>query len=227
MMGRTHATSGAAAFMASVPLLHTVGVSITPAGLALGTVAAAGSAMLPDLDHPHASATRSLGPLTRLAGAITAAVSGGHRQGTHSLLGIAAFTAAGWAAGQANDLALGLWLAFLFALAAAAVRVRFSRATILHTTGCLIAATALVSSSLLTETPAALIATACGIGAAAHVLGDMLTREGCPLLWPWKHRFRLARLRTGGLVEQLVVGPAFAIAAVALALNYGPIIGNQ
>ena len=58
---------------------------------------------------------------------------------------------------------------------------------------------------------------AVAVGVAAHLLGDMLTREGVPLLWPVAtRRFRIASLSTGGTVEQLLVGPGLALCALVL-----------
>jgi inner membrane protein len=48
-----------------------------------------------------------------------------------------------------------------------------------------------------------------GLGYLSHVaLADALTIAGVPLLWPWRKKFHLLprplRIRTGGLVEQLI-----------------------
>lgn len=96
MMGRTHAASGAAAFLALTPVLSWAGVDATTPTITVGMVAAAGAAMLPDLDHPQATISRALGPITRILSAATEAVSGGHRQATHSVLGVLVFTAFTW-----------------------------------------------------------------------------------------------------------------------------------
>ena len=46
-----------------------------------------------------------------------------------------------------------------------------------------------------------------------HVLGDMITRKGCPVLWPVTSRsYRLARLRAGGWTELYILRPAFWVA---------------
>lgn len=49
---------------------------------------------------------------------------------------------------------------------------------------------------------------ALGAGYASHLLGDMATREGVPLLWPYGRRLHILppglRLTTGGLMESLV-----------------------
>ncbi|HEY9472229.1 MAG TPA: metal-dependent hydrolase, partial [Mycobacteriales bacterium] len=90
-MGRTHALSGAVGMLAVTPAVAALAPSLTPHGpvaLAAGTVVAAGAALLPDLDHPRATVARSLGPVTGALSKVVAAVSGGHRQATHSVAGV-------------------------------------------------------------------------------------------------------------------------------------------
>lgn len=216
MMGRTHATSGAVAFLALVPPLRALGVDLGGAGVAAGAIAAAGAAMLPDLDHPQASIARALGPVTGLLARLTAAVSGGHRQGTHSLIGIAVAVALSCGMALIGGIAVGLELSFLAALALAALRVKFSKITVLHTIVCLAAGVVLTGLSIWNQVPPAVLPIAVGIGAAAHIAGDCLTEEGCPLLWPARWRVSLLPLSTHGLIERLVVGPALGVIAIVL-----------
>ena len=93
-MGTTHALSGAAAFLVAAPQVFP---DAGPAEIAAGAAIAAGFALLPDVDHPTATITNRL-PLGGLVARVVGAVSGGHRQGTHSLL----------AAGMLAALAFGL-----------------------------------------------------------------------------------------------------------------------
>ncbi len=74
-------------------------------------------------------------------------------------------------------------------------------------------------------TDAAAFGVAVMIGCVAHFLGDAITELGCPMLWPvplgGKTWYPVAppkplRMRTGGKVELLVVGPGLTIAAVVL-----------
>jgi inner membrane protein len=43
------------------------------------------------------------------------------------------------------------------------------------------------------------------LGYSSHIFLDALTVSGVPLLWPWSRKFRLMRLRTGGLGERVFV----------------------
>ncbi|HEX7461737.1 MAG TPA: metal-dependent hydrolase, partial [Dermatophilaceae bacterium] len=49
----------------------------------------AAAALLPDLDIESSTVSNSLGPVTRLISRVVALVSGGHREGTHSLAALA------------------------------------------------------------------------------------------------------------------------------------------
>lgn len=62
MMGRTHAATGAAAGALIAPHIDASGVAMT----ALVAVSTGGYALLADLDHPNATASRLLGPITWL-----------------------------------------------------------------------------------------------------------------------------------------------------------------
>ena len=81
MLGRTHALSGAAAWLAVSPLLD-----LPPEQLVVGTAVGAVGALVPDLDEPGAHLSRVLGPLRHSVCGTIRRVSGGHRHGTHYLL---------------------------------------------------------------------------------------------------------------------------------------------
>lgn len=203
MMGRSHALSGWCAGLAAAPVL---GLD-TLAQVVPFAATTAGYALLPDLDHPGASASRLLGPVTGLlsravragSAALYAATkgprdedcTGTHRHASHTLaaallLGGLAVLAAGlggsWAV--AGVAVFGLLLAvdvlgdwLLLVLAAAGL---------------------LWAGTWHAETPAApaavvhaglaevgsWIGAAVALGMLVHCLGDTLTLSGCPWLWP-------------------------------------------
>jgi membrane-bound metal-dependent hydrolase YbcI (DUF457 family) len=95
MLGRDHALTGAVVFAALAPVLH-VPLAELPAGVVLG----AGAGVLPDIDHPDSTIAESFGFLTEAFAKFMNFISGGHRHGTHSLIGVAVFTAGAWAAGM-------------------------------------------------------------------------------------------------------------------------------
>lgn len=89
-MGRTHAISGAAAWLGVAAVVGTL-----PGPAIGGAIICAAGALVPDLDHPNSLIAHRLHirPICRLV----ARLSGGHRHGTHSLL-----------------MVLGVWLAALW-----------------------------------------------------------------------------------------------------------------
>jgi len=214
-MGRTHAASGGLAFAASAPLLSGLGVDLSPVGLAVGVVAAAGAALLPDLDHPSSTVARALGPLSGALARVVAAISGGHRQGTHSLVGVASFTVLALLADQAGTSGRTVLAVLMLVLASAGLHLRLSRAPVLHLAICALVGFVIVAAC--PEVSGGVMPIAVAVGAAAHLFGDALTREGIPVLWPFRlDRVRLATLATGGLTERLLIGPAMLVAAVVL-----------
>lgn len=216
-MGRTHAASGAVVYLAVVPLLGMAG-SPDPVSVLAGAVAAAGAAMMPDLDHPQASISRSLGPITYLLAKIVETISGGHRQATHSILGMLIGTAVAAGFSWAGGIALGLYLAFLAALGLAALHVQLIRQPVPHTIACLLLGVVLTTTAVWRPPTMLAIATAVALGMAAHIAGDCLTCEGCPLLWPLiSRRFHLLSIRTDSLIERLLIGPALMLVALWLA----------
>lgn len=229
MMGRTHAASGAVTFLVALPVLRAVGVDLDVVSVVVGTLAAAGAAMVPDLDHPKAAISRAVGPFSWIVSRVVSKIAGGHRQATHSLLGLLVTVAGSVGVMAIGGLAVGLVLSFLAALALAAFRWKFTRVTTLHTVLCLAAGLVLTVAGVL-EFSAAVLPWAVGLGAAAHIAGDCLTKEGCPLLWPLRHRVAVLRLTTGGWIERFLVGPGLGLVAAALVwihLDLGTVLGQM
>lgn len=52
------------------------------------------------------------------------------------------------------------------------------------------------------------------LGCVTHILGDMLTVSGVPVLWPMQRDYRLAWMRTNGLFERYVMTPLLTVGAV-------------
>src|SRR5579859_2494613 len=104
VQGRDHALTGAVAFAAAAPLLHLTALSV-----AAGTVLTAGAALLPDIDEPGSTISRQGGFLTMNLAWIVHRVSGGHRKGTHSFLGVAVFAVGALLAGNWQAAQPGRW----------------------------------------------------------------------------------------------------------------------
>lgn len=238
MLGRDHALSGAVVFAAVAPMLH-VPLAVLPAGVVLG----AGAGVLPDIDHPDSTIASSFGFLTEGFARLTNFLAGGHRHGTHSLIGVAAFTAGAWASGSLQAHAKGgmafghtslslsvlpalLYLTLLYSSALRALKVGGHHGDLIGFVGA--AVTCYLGTDL---TPVVVwgwrvpfLAVAIALGCLAHIAGDELTHGGCPVLWPVsQHEFHLLpkpmRITTAKMVENRIVFPALTIALV-LALVY-------
>ena len=101
MMGYSHTVSAAAGWL----ILAETGVVQVPdtPTLIVTTLACAGAGMLPDIDHHNGSIANSIPPLSRWLARVVGAISGGHRKGTHSLIGL------GYAAYTTGSLSLLPW----------------------------------------------------------------------------------------------------------------------
>ena len=156
-----------------------------------GAIVCAGAALLPDADHHGATIARSLPPISSIFTRIIGKVSGGHRNGTHSILGMAFFILLAWLANgwAVQTAALGIVYpaAALFAvllISFAVKSVKFMPPALCWVIA--LAVGAFVGMNTPEENQWFLLAVA--VGVAAHVLGDMLTIGGCNLIWPIKIR---------------------------------------
>lgn len=210
MMGAHHAVCGAAAWLAVSTKVHVDLSAVTshpqfgpvafdlglgllhlgPVGVLAGALVTAGAALVPDADHHSATIAHSLPPLSNMLCGGVESIAGGHRHGTHSLLGIAAFTVIAWFAGLwvypiphlgTVNLGAGILAVVLIAFAAKALRlIPDSRTLTPWVVGLL--GGALITFIAPTEQwwlPLAMV-----LGVTVHILGDMLTTGGVNLLWP-------------------------------------------
>ncbi len=234
MMGTSHAVSGLAAGLA---LAHLTGHTdyATAAVLAVTT---AGFALLPDLDHPGARASRLLGPVTGLLSRVLRWMSatlyrwtkgtrdedweGTHRHLTHTVLFAVSLGAGTWFAVRA----WGQW-AILGVLVAGIVLACAALGDwlLVPAAGGIVVLLASGEWGQSLDGAGVPLALSVTVGCVVHDLGDALTLSGCPFLFPlpiagetW-YELRppaLLRFRTGGAVESLIVLPAMVIGCVLL-----------
>lgn len=216
MLGHSHSLSGLATGAAAGEFaLHLpVTGTLTLAGLT------AGMALVPDLDSVGGCAARSLGFASEAVAYVIRFVSGGHRHATHSFLGIGVFTGLAYlACAFRSDVAGKAGLALLITLAVSA-GIEALHLTDGHTAdvaGIAAAAAVVWAGYGLTLIPLTVL-----IGTTAHVVGDMLTQSGCPLLFPVsQYRFkwwpRPLAFITGTKPELWGVDPALTITVAWLA----------
>ncbi|MBK1785278.1 metal-dependent hydrolase [Prauserella cavernicola] len=236
MMGRTHALTGWCAGLAVAPL---AGVDTLAQALVFAATTA-GFALLPDLDHPGARASKLLGPVTgglswllrKASGALYQVTKGPrdekgkgtHRHLSHTVLFAAVLgfaTAAGTEAGGpwavAGVVLFGLLLAedalgdWLLPVSGGAVIWWVYENN--------------PNALAQLEGVTGLLGIAVALGCVTHCLGDALTESGCPFLFPlpiagetW-YELRppsWLRFRTGKGVENRLIFPVFSVLAVLL-----------
>jgi membrane-bound metal-dependent hydrolase YbcI (DUF457 family) len=230
MMGRDHALSGALVFAALATTLH-----VNDAHLAAGVALCAGAGVLPDIDHQDTSVSSSFGFLTEGFSWLVALLSGGHRHGTHSIFGIAAFTGGSFAAGAyqlSGPKVTGIghpafsWhlvpalllMSLLYSAALRALHVGGHHGDLLGIGAAIVTC---YSGADLTRLPVGswhvpMLAIAVALGCAAHIAGDELTHGGCPIFWPVSmHEFHLLprplQFTTAKLCETWIVFPLLVV----------------
>jgi membrane-bound metal-dependent hydrolase YbcI (DUF457 family) len=231
--GKTHAAIAADVTLVGAglafPALH---LSLPAAGAALATVAvlAYGAGPLNDIDLPGSTVSRSMGLLTRLFHALVVRVAGGHRHGTHSLVGVAVFTglmeAGVW---YRHDWLGRIWLWIFLTLILSS---GLSTLNVSWKDRCFefagrhrdvlggMAAAGMIATGWGLQWAAGAVA----IGMTAHIAADSYTNEGCPWLWPLSDRkFYLVwpgklRFREAGEFETRVLWPVLIVVTAYLVL---------
>lgn len=248
MMGFSHAATGVLAGVAvAAPLSAAADGGPTVAGLLVWALLGAGTALVPDLDHPSSTATRSQGAATGLLSRGMRALSlavyertrtpADNSDGEHRHLGhTPAFAVAvGAAAGLACHLswwacAVTVWfLSFIGLRALRRATWGWLRAALGSWTGAALGAlgvTALFLTAWDDRPSGWIVGLLVASGMVVHSLGDALTSSGVPLAWPFKvngRRWamlgapRWMRFRTGTWPEWIVRAGSLAGAA---ALGY-------
>ncbi len=233
MMGGNHAACGAAAWVAVTSTgTHAFGwYPLEPAGVMIGALVTAGAALICDSDHRRSSIAYALPPVTNVLAFLIGKISGGHRNGTHSIVGVVAFIllaalAASWQPvilGQQVSLGAGLLCMFLVAIALKTLGV-FHRRSVLANWFFGLAGAAVVCFFAPVQGP--WLPLAMGIGVTAHILGDLTTVGGVPLFWPLKFgppkSWNMPFWRTSGFISIPILGTAGSWREKVLIL---PIIG--
>jgi membrane-bound metal-dependent hydrolase YbcI (DUF457 family) len=234
MLGQSHAISGALGWFAIAPAVSAaVGTPLSGSELVIGGLVTAGAALLPDLDHPQATVSHFLGPVSVAVSRVVNTLAGGHRQATHSLLFAGLVGAATSAAGAAfgRDAVLVL-LFFMAGLAlrglgiapprknavAAGIAVACEAAVIVW------AADRWLPPGVWWWLPGAMV-----LGCLLHVTGDCCTPERCPIFWPSKKRYGIGIIsHTGNFAEKAIVAPVMTALLMWLvyARVFAPMAGH-
>lgn len=221
MMGHSHALTGVVGWMAVVPFVQGhefLGLSfhLGPGEIIAGALVCAGAALLPDLDHKSATVTKTYGKVTEILSDILNWLFGGHRMGTHSfffavLMGILVQLLALW-----SELAVQVFVFLLIGIALQGLGFGMDRnrtaSGIINALATAAITLALYSSGLNYTW----LGLAVAFGVVLHFTGDMVTKMGVPLFWPF-YRQRIGQGRgfaTDGPVEQKIVTPLLTISVV-------------
>jgi hypothetical protein len=196
MMGVTHATSGAAAWIAitgAMPILSLGAYPLDPVGVLAGAAVCAGAALLPDADHHSATIAQAVPVLGRVTAAAVEAASGGHRHGAHSPVGAAIVVVGAWAltlltlpTEELGTIAIGAGIG-----AAALTCFGLKARDYVRTWAAAWMLGALLGAFIVVFAPeqVAWFPLAVIVGFVAHLAGDFLTTGGLPgLFWPWVPR---------------------------------------
>jgi len=255
MMGPSHALSGATVWLAgSWALDRFAGYDQSPLAIAVGTAVCAGGALFPDLDmsgrvtrnQGGATVARTFGVVSLFLAEVMEKISlgvyhatklsgdphrnNGHRTLTHTI----PFTVlVGWGT-TALCAAYGKWavIGILFFMIGLALRGLFDkwakRAGWLIITLIALGAAYFTFLRLPGDRGYPMLGLAVGVGCFVHIIGDVITRAGVPILWPIPTGRRTWRmiglpdrfaLKVGGKVEVILLRGVLTVVSVLAALG--------
>jgi membrane-bound metal-dependent hydrolase YbcI (DUF457 family) len=194
-----------------------LGKPLGPKELAAGTIACAGAALMPDLDHPQATIAYTFGPISRIISKWVNVLAGGHRQGTHSIVFAVFFgtlcqvlTLGGPKAGIITMFLLASF-AFRALNIVAGPKALRSLTVLLEAAGLTWAMTKFMPAHWWW------LGLAAAMGCIIHLMGDTLTPEGVPWLWPNKWRASIPIIsHTGNIMEKAILSPIMSLVVLWL-----------
>lgn len=220
MMGVQHALGGSVLAVAALPWLEAQ-YGLTAGQEVLTVALAVGGGMVCDLDMPGSTIGRTYGPVTNVLARLVAFVARGHRKGTHCLLGLLVFALVADRAAVAGGLtsALLVWIMLGVACRAAGLAVPGHRSltAIIHAFTMGLLTVLVLASGVDPHVP---LVAGMVLGTVSHVVLDMLTDKGCPLLYPFSRRcYGVDIFTTGSRWTSPLVTGGLTVALVVLAVQ--------
>lgn len=229
-MARTHVLSSTALGVAcAAPLAgHVLDRPMPVATLVVFAALVGGFGVLPDLDHPQATLARTLGPVTKAISQVVHNISGGHRKGTHTvwaaLLVVALVTVLATQFGRPALIPVVFIGFYLFVMILRlAPHHRSGKGEVVYA----LEAAAATAGAYYLIPDWWFVAWAAGFGVIGHIIGDVLTTEGVPILYPLAPKFvvRLPLLgRTDSAREH---GAAWLLVPVIAWMVFAVVFGHQ
>jgi membrane-bound metal-dependent hydrolase YbcI (DUF457 family) len=228
-MGRSHLVSGTAGF---VGLTYVYDFSWDQ--IITGLVFVSCAALLPDIDHRKATISRTYGPISVGFSVLVSTLAGGHRRGTHCLLGVTLMTflaqmgvdarkSINWAGVYGLSAGPLFSLFWIFILAMLMILSLAAGIRIFRIPGWIddIAPIPVVIFLVFaTDISLDAVPPALALGCLIHIAGDCLTNTGCPIFLPLSQaRLKVALFRTNGRMERFVVLPLMIIGILVMSIG--------
>lgn len=206
MMGRTHAGTGV---LAAVAL--GAGLYMDVPSVILAVSLYPGFALFPDIDHARATASNTFGIVTRTFSRVL-----GHRRETHSVPGILMLAFITYMAVLYPGNVLGrTWLTFILVIGWASVlrliplksfKGKADEAVAISIAIAVVWFPGALQSAGFPEFPLSVLPGALAVGMLVHLVGDIITKQGCPVFWPFSSkRLAFKVFKAGGRFEHSVM----------------------
>lgn len=223
MLGRTHIAGGVLAY----GLVATILTPLSNSEIALGLTCTVLGSLIPDIDHAQSKISKS----DILVGATSQAICSftKHRGITHTPIGCVGFGLIGYFLVRAAVTYANANAAFMAAIIMFTLVHALGRRTSLEKFGGIAAIIVFIKydaiAKILPVLPSLVlpqgyeryIGLCIFAGAVSHVLLDMFTPEGIMLLYPYRKRFHIAKIRTGSKNEVALTTICMGLIALDLA----------
>jgi len=214
MMGRVHAETGLLVALGTATYMH----ADVPTLVMLCTTVP-GAAILNDIDHPDSTVSSTYGPITGVLSRVL-----DHRKQTHSVPGILLFgTLVTYASMYPNNMiAKGVLAVVLILIWSSTIRL-FKIGGWLDDVAPIPFALAVTYGSPYTSMigvvyPFKILGPLIVLGMLVHVVGDVITYQPIPLMWPFSKKGTSLKLfKAGSFIEVWIIQPATILGSAYLA----------